>query len=277
MIPIALEQIEAVQIVSHLAVVKGLFWLRCGKTMGSVCDLIVLTFLIIAVDNLLRRSCRVGRITEDSINAAIRHARSIDPAVLHVAFASICHTRTRERTRDTKVIDTATEVSEQRVVETADGVAITMQGALEALKTTISDGCPVTSVVDICAHEELQVLTCFHLLVELGMTFEVTCRCCRQHTQVEETLQLVNTILRIIDIDLRITLHFRIIHVVVMRLIVHHILQVVIVRHTHLHLVRIGLTTDMRQSIVTQPVTVLVPVELVDVWDVLYTVMVISV
>ena len=99
------------------------------------------------------------------------------------------------------------------------------------------------------------------------MTCKGACRRCRQQAQVKEVLQLVQTVGSIVDVDLRLaqTVQVRNVNVVVMLLVLHYLLQVVVVGHANLYLVRVGLTTNVRQRVVAQPVSVLIPVERVDI------------
>ena len=169
----------------------------------------------------------------------------------------------------------------QRTSETADVVAVSVQGSCEALTLAIGDGRPGCTAWhgDIRLHKEFQVLTAVDLRLEQGVTCEVTRRCRGQQTQVKEILQLVHAVGCIRDVDLRITqaVQVRNINVVVMLLILHHLCQVMVVGHADLYLVRVGLTTDVRQCVVAQPVSVLIPVERIRIRYVFYAVVVIGI
>ena len=105
MIVVTLVEVEAVQVVSHRTVVE--FRLRHRM---SIAGSVVLRIRIVAVDSLLEvRVCR----SEDGLDATVRRTAGINPAVLHVAITSVNHTSRGERTGDTEVIDTATELAEQ--------------------------------------------------------------------------------------------------------------------------------------------------------------------
>ena len=151
----------------------------------SIGSAIALVCLTIAVDNLLvTTSCR--RIAEYCTYTSIWCTCRIHPSTLHISITLINDTCRVERASYTEVIDTTAEVVEQRVVETADGVAIAMENTLEALfvgayrgpRMVDSDclrcrrvglmcriGFNRWTMVNICAHEEFQVFTTLHLLI----------------------------------------------------------------------------------------------------------------
>ena len=138
-------------------------------------------------------------------------------------------------------------------------------------------------MVDVRTQNEVEVIAILHLFSQRSMTREGSTRNKTlaiqrriiQHTQVEETLQLTGTICSIIDINLRVTLQtlqVRNIHIVVVFLILYHLLQIVVVGHLHLYMVRVRLTTDVRQSVVGQTVAVLIPIERIGIWCVRNTI-----
>ena len=90
-------------------------------------------------------------------------------------------------------------------------------------------------------------------------------------TQVEEILQLMQTFCRIVDIYLAVTFHSGFIHIVVVRLVVHHLLQVVVVGHADRQVVRIGLA-QIGLGIVGQEVAILIPIERIVAWRIVDTV-----
>ena len=137
-------------------------------------------------------------------------------------------------------------------------VAITMEVTSEAM-TILTDRCPFACVVDIRMQEELQVLTISYMLVEFTLT------------EVVELLELRSTIGSIIDIYLGVTFHSSVVHIVVMLGIIQHLLQVVVVCHTQRYMVRISLT-QIGLGIVSDKVTVLIPIERIEVRRVLYTI-----
>ena len=65
---------------------------------------------IVAVDALVAVCCR---ITEDCVNATVRCACGVDPAVLYIAVTSVGNTCSSERTGDAEVVDITAEVTEQ--------------------------------------------------------------------------------------------------------------------------------------------------------------------
>ena len=79
-------------------------------------------------------------------------------------------------------------------------------------------------------------------------------------TQVEELLELGSTVGGIRDINLTVALHVLVVHVIVVLGIRHHLRQVVIVGHTHLNVIRIGLT-QICLGIICEVEAILIPVE----------------
>ena len=160
-------------------------------------------------------------------------------------------------------------------------MAVAMQVTLEAqtVSTFITDRIPcLTAVVDIRAQEEFQVLASLYifliqrLMILEGTAGNQTCiiisgiSC--EHTQVVEVPQLIETILCsavVVDINLTVALQTGrvVIHIQVVLLIVHDVLQVVVVGHGHRHIVRIALT-QIGLGVVSKHVAVLIPVERID-------------
>ena len=141
----------------------------------------------------------VGGIAEDGIGLGLvlglqgLGGASLHPAAFHVASTHVYHAGALERACHTEVVDLAAEVLEQRVVQTAEGVAVAVEDALEALGFS-TDGRPVSillnglrhiwirfsvvggvwhrilAVVDVGAEEELKVLASLgavHLVQQL--------------------------------------------------------------------------------------------------------------
>ena len=123
-----------------------------------------------------------------------------------------------------------------------------MQVTLEAVIVS-TNGRPTTLMADVRMQEELQVLAVSDVLVERGAL-----------TEVEELLQLGSTVGSIVDINLRVTLNERIINIVVVLGIIQHLLQVMVVSHTHLNGVRVGLT-EIGLGIVSEIEAILIPVK----------------
>ena len=97
------------------------------------------------------------------------------------------------------------------------------------------------------------------------------------HTQVIEILQQIETILRratiIVDVYLTLTLQTiqGIVHMEVLLLVLHHLLQVVVVGYRDRYMIRVCLT-KIGLSIVSNIIAILIPVERVDAWIILYTI-----
>ena len=87
-----------------------------------------------------------------------------------------------------------------------------------------------------------------HMIVEQFMTRGSLTSCCHflsLHTEVEEVLQQVELTLRgirlagtVVNINLARTYHARMVHIHVVILILHHLIQVVIVGHLQRHRLR---------------------------------------
>ena len=149
-------------------------------------------------------------------------------------------------------------------------VAIAMQVTFEAVVVG-TDGRPFASMLHIIMQEELQVLASLDMLIQWSMPLErstadksilVSCRIV-EHTQVKDLLQLVGTVGVVGDVNLTFTLHVLAVHVVVVLLVLQHLRQVVVVGHTHLYVVRIGLT-EVCLGIISQVIAVLIPVERIE-------------
>ena len=156
-------------------------------------------------------------------------------------------------------------MTEQRVVQTINMVAIAVEVTREAA-SLVTDRCPIASMADILAHDELEVLTVFDVRIQNSSSW-----CTAWHGEVVELLELSSTIGCISDIYLTVTLNARIVHVVVMLGICKHLSQVVVVSHTHLNGVRICLT-KVCLSVVCQIESMLIPVKWVSSRSVLNTV-----
>ena len=289
LVAIALVEVEAVQVVGHFAVVEGKVGLSlCHAMIGGI-GLIGLAFLVIAVDNLYRLFAGTsGRLAEDGIDAAVGSACGVDPAVLDIAVAGIHDSGTGELTGHAEVIDLAAELAEERVVEAAEGMAVAVEGALEAgfffvylggSRIVLSgDGRPRRrAVVDVGAQEELKMLAGCHVRVhrlmsgECGMAGDAAIAVegrTGKHAQVVEVLQEVESVLRaaavVVDVDLRLYLqtveYLLVVDIVVVVLVVHHLLQVVVVGHADRHVVGVGLAQGSL-GVVGQVVLVLIEIE----------------
>ena len=169
------------------------------------------------------------------------------------------------------------------MVKTTDSVAITVERTAEAL--CVADRCPCTSMLNICTQDDFQIFATLDELAQRLMTCELArgnqsrfwigCVVIEiEYTQVEEVLQQVEAIRAarlvctiVVDVNLRITIHVCMVNVVVVFLCLHHLLQVVVVRHRELYRVRIGLT-QIRLCVICHPVTILIPVHRCAVIDV---------
>ena len=166
------------------------------------------------------------------------------------------------------------------MVKTTDSVAITVERTAEAL--CVADRCPCTSMLNIRTQDDVQIFATLDALVQRLMTCELARgnQSCFwigwiiEYTQVEEVLQQVEAIRAarlvctiVVDVNLRLAIHVCMVNVVVVFLCLHHLLQVVVVRHRELYRVRIGLT-QIRLCVVCHPVTILIPVHRCAVIDV---------
>ena len=229
--------------------------------MGGIRGLIVACCrTIVAVLNLspcVRRF--IARITEDCIDTAIRRACGLHPTVLHITVARIGNTGRGERALNTEVIDMTAEVSEERLVQSVDGVSFAMQRTVEtsvggAYRRPVGIG--LRSLVGM--EEEVEVAACLHTAVEGRVAFQSV------DTEVVEVLQQIDTALGItaivVQVDLTVALHLRMIDIEVVLGIGHDSLQVVVVGHTERHVVRVGLT-QIGLGVVSQILTILIPID----------------
>ena len=190
LVAVALVEIEVVEVVSQFAAIEGC--VRLGRSLTTfatrgdgllvIKDSKIITFNVIikaliaipevGVDKLI--TLRVGRVTEYSVRLGFqgRCCSSLRPTTLHITFTRVHDTSSIECTHYTEVVYLTTKVVEQRVVETTNGMTITMQNAIEAMSCISADWCPTLRMINICAHEELQVLTATHLRgVQRRMSF----------------------------------------------------------------------------------------------------------
>ena len=252
---------------------------RTVDAVCSVVSVLVgggVVLLVVAVHYLnspLFVSFHSGRLTEHRLRGLGFCRGGAYPAVFHIAVARLRDTGTCECAADAEVIDVAAESAEQRVVEAADGMAVAVEGSFEtcgladggpsgrtAWRTGrtagLTGGTACRTVVDVGTEEELQVLGSGNAAAQrlvslegarldepLGVYFRIA-----EHAQVEQALQQVKTVLAarlvltiVIDIYLRLALHVGVIHIVVVFLGLHHLLQVVVVSYAHRHVVRVGL------------------------------------
>ena len=296
LVEVALVEVEAVEVVGHLAVVEGAErHLACAASVVRF-YFIYIRFGIVAVHDL----CSVGvrRVAEDGLYAgrALRgRVAALDPAVLHIASADIHDTCCGEVAGDAEVIDLAAEFVEERVGESADGVAVAVQGAFEAVFVG-ADGRPggVGLRCDVAAEVELQVLRGsdefgVHAVVSAegsvigdGHRLVLLVVLLGLQRQVEEVLQEVEFVLcgiggavAAVDVDLRVALTVGILvvkeHVVL--LVQHHLVEVVVVGHGELYGVGVGLA-QIGLGVVGHVVAVLIPEHLRVVVDVRLSVLV---
>ena len=57
-------------------------------------------------------------------------------------------------------------MTEQRVVESADGMSVAVEGAFEAVTLCISNRCPTTGLPDVGMQDEVEVVTTLHVSVQ---------------------------------------------------------------------------------------------------------------
>ena len=203
---------------------------------------------MIAVDNLHRIVARPGGIVEDGVGsgggAAGRGGHH--PAVLDVAAACIGDTGLGERTRDTEVIDRTAEVVEQRAVQAADGMAVAVQSAAEALTVARCERRPSGRTArsgDVGTHDEVEVVAAAHVAVQGSMTTLVVITI----AQVDEVPQLRQGVLAlcavVVDVYLTVAHQLRrvVVHIHVVFLVGHHVVQVVIVSHREGYGIRVRL------------------------------------
>ena len=131
MVVIAFVQIEAIQVISHGSIVELTFshtrWDTVSACMVGIFVRSVIFFLIVTVHDADRSLvCNICRITKYRFRGLSRSICCANPTVLHITLTRFCYTSTCECTRHTEVIDIAAEATEQRVVQTADGIAVAM-------------------------------------------------------------------------------------------------------------------------------------------------------
>ncbi len=158
---------------------------------------------------------------------------------------------------------------EERVVESADGMSVTMEATREALTFCICNRCPFISslcvrMTEVTLQEELQILSASHGLARIIEIQRLMTSNCFTICQVDEVLKQIETVLAaatiIVDIDLRLAFHILMIDIVVVALIIHHLLQIMVVGHIQLHRIRIG-SAKTGLCIVGNPIVVLIPIE----------------
>ena len=132
----------------------------------------IIILLIVAVHDLIATACR---ITKDRLRGFCLRAAGAYPAVLHIAYARFGDTGTCERAHDAEVIDITAKMIEQRVVQSADVITVTMQVTFEALALVVGDGRPVgiAGHFDIGMHDDVEVSARLDLIVEQGVTGKV--------------------------------------------------------------------------------------------------------
>ena len=288
LVAIALVEVEVVQVVGHLAVIEGVVDHLYGIAATGIVECFVLVG-VVAVDNLVATA---GRIAEDSLwlgDGVSSGGTAPYPAVLNIASTGIDYTGTGKRACHAEVIDFAAELVEQRVVQAADGMAVAMQNALEAGFTARGYRSPfigngrIISMAEVCTQEELETLAGSDARIELDMVPQggvagsadsrdgVACQGvavagCIHKTQIVEVLEQLETVLAyivvVIDIDLRLALHVFVVDVHVVRLVLirHYLSKIVVVGHTHGHVIRIG-ATGIALSVVGHIIAILIPVE----------------
>ena len=282
---VALVQIESVEVVGHLTVVERLVGHYAGiaSVAGSGQIETFIALRVIAVHYL--GACSVRRVTEYGIVFGFgrRCGSALYPAVLHITAASLGHAGTGERAHDTEVVNTAAEVVKQRVVESANGVSVTMHYTIKASAFVIAYRCPlignrrIIGMGKVCLEEELQVASCSYLAIYQAMANQLTVRtfCGSRNLAISNSIVDIATrnkaeVIEVLkeveavgggDINLRVTFHILVIYVHVVGLVVvgHHIGQVVVVGHAHLYGVAEGLA-EVGLCIICHPVLVLIPV-----------------
>ena len=257
---VTLLQEEAVQVVGHLAVVELLFRHATCDAVTAVGGLVVACGGgIVTVLYLSRRADLVTRIAEDGIDIGIGGGAGLHPAVLHIAVARIGDTGRGERAAGTKVVDMAAEVAEERLVESADGIALTMERTGEAVRL-IAKRCPVGICLRrlVGMEEEVEVVACLHPVVERCVAAETA------DAEVEEVAQQVDAALGVasivVQVDLTVTLHVGMVDMQMELRVGHHLPQVVVVGHAERYGIGIGLT-EVGLGVVGQILTVLIPVD----------------
>ena len=137
--------------------------------------LIGIALWIVAIHDLnqIRFTC-ARRIAEYCLDI-VGGTSGAHPTVLHIAGTCFRNTGTRKRSLHTEVIDTTAKLIEQRVVETVDIVAVTMDITSKAYRFAYR--IPLTSLVNISTQNEFQILSTFYMLIQQGMTCQTASRC----------------------------------------------------------------------------------------------------
>ena len=107
----------------------------------------IFILLIVAVHDTIW-TLRVSlnrRIAEYRTWSLCRCRRGADPTVLHISPTRLGDTCASERSCDSEVIDITAEVVEEWIVESADGMTITMEVTREALISIICNWRPLIS------------------------------------------------------------------------------------------------------------------------------------
>ena len=287
---VALVEVEAIEVVGHFAVVERLALLLDGIAMiiGMRYLGVGIVGRIVAVDYLDEmRGAGTCRFVEDGMYAGEVCARSADPAVLDVARTLVHDTSRGEAARDAEVIDVAAEGAEERVVQSADGIAVAVEDAFEAL-SVVADWRPVGVLQrsDVALEEELEVSASLDVFVHSEMAIDGAAAgdggrvAVAVHRVVEsevvEVLQEVKLALgvvgafAVVDVDFAGTGNVLMVNEQVARM-VHHGVDVVVVGHGELHGVGVRLA-EVGLSIVGHIVVVLIPVHRREVVEVRYAV-----
>ena len=134
MVVVTLEEIEAVQVVSHCTIIEGVGRHRTSQAMTVTCSVVWQRIWIIAVDTLVAAACWIAEYSMDASGETAGRC-GVNPAVLYIAATRIGNTCRGERTCHTEVIDITTEVAKQGVVKAVNMVTITMSGIRITLGT----------------------------------------------------------------------------------------------------------------------------------------------
>ena len=258
---LALCKVEPVEQIAYLTLVKlGLCCFRCDTFIKAiVCTVVAVDYLSAFINDGMV-SCRI--------------TGGVYPAILGIAVAfciatMVSNTTTGERTRHAEVVYASAQMPEERLVEPADGVAVTMECAGEAVGL-IADGGPLLVIlrrIDVAAKDEVEI-------VPIGYVcrVEFTVRCC--HEQVMEVVQVVlYGINAYAYIGSRVKINLgRIqtaladvfvvdVHVFVLPVhpMVHHLAHTVVVGHGQGDGVRVG-TSEVGLGVVGHVVSILIPV-----------------
>ena len=115
LVEVALVEVEAIEVVGHLAVVECLERHLAGIAMSIGGFAVLVGLWIVAVDNLLaRRVFGIVGITEDGLHCVINSwCFTVYPTVLDIACTSIHKACAGECTGDTKVVDFTAEALEE--------------------------------------------------------------------------------------------------------------------------------------------------------------------